>query len=144
MSDRDVPVTSEDLGSRMEVHPVVVRRTLAGLRDAGIVVAEKGRGGGWSIARDLAAVSLGDVHDAIGPKALFGIGVRDPHPRCPLERAVNQAVEGALREAEELFTDRLRSVSVADLLRTARPARPHGRKDRSCTTSSSSVGATRA
>jgi DNA-binding IscR family transcriptional regulator len=32
-------------------NPVVIRRTFAGLREAGIVAATKGHGGGWRLAR---------------------------------------------------------------------------------------------
>src|SRR4051794_37704523 len=89
MSELEVPVTSEDLGPRLGVNPVVLRRTLAGLRDAGIVRAAKGHGGGWTVARDLAHVTLGDVHAAIGSTALFGIGHRDEDTACPIEKGVN-------------------------------------------------------
>jgi DNA-binding IscR family transcriptional regulator len=120
MSEMGRAVTSEALGSMMDSNPVVIRRTLGGLRDAGIVAAEKGHGGGWSLARDLRTVSLGDVYDAIGSSTVFGIGPRDPDATCPLERAVNRAVGEVLREAEALLTNRLRSIMVADVLHTAR------------------------
>jgi DNA-binding IscR family transcriptional regulator len=123
MSEMDGAVTSEVLGSMMDSNPVVIRRTLGGLRDAGIVAAEKGHGGGWSLARDLRTVSLGDVYDAIGTSTVFGIGPRDPDATCPLERAVNRAVGEVLREAEALLTSRLRSIMVADVLHTARRRR---------------------
>jgi DNA-binding IscR family transcriptional regulator len=45
MKQMERAATSEELGSMMEVNPVVIRRTLGGLREAGIVVAEKGHGG---------------------------------------------------------------------------------------------------
>ena len=120
MSEMRAAVTSEALGSMMDTNPVVIRRTLAGLRDAGIVGAEKGHGGGWSLVRDLRSINLGDVYDAIGPATLFGIGVRDSDPKCPIERAVNVAVGNALSEAEALFVGRLRSVPIADVLKKAR------------------------
>ena len=104
----------------MDTKPVVLRRTLGGLRDAGIVAAEKGHGGGWSLASDLRSVTLGDVYDAIGPSTVFGIGPRDPNPDCPIESAVNRSVGEALAEAEALLMKRLRNVAVADVLKKAR------------------------
>jgi len=108
-------ITSEALGPMMGMNPVVVRRTIAGLRDAGIVRAEKGHGGGWSLARPLASVTLGDVYDALGSPSIFGIGPRDEQPRCLVEQAVNRALGQALDEAEALLLARLRCVSVADI-----------------------------
>jgi DNA-binding IscR family transcriptional regulator len=120
MRDLDAPVTSETLGSMMDTNPVVIRRMLGGLRDAGIVAAGKGHGGGWTLASDLAKVSLADVYESLGVTNAFGIGLRDEAPRCPLEREVNRAVGGALAEAEAHLMEKFRSVNVADLIETAR------------------------
>ena len=119
MREMDSAVTSEALGSMMKTNAVVIRRTLGGLRDAGIVAAEKGHGGGWTLARDLRTVTLGDVYDALGTTTPFGIGVRDPQPTCPIEKGVNRALGEALREAEALLMTRLRSVAVTDILKKA-------------------------
>jgi Rrf2 family protein len=120
MSEHDGPASSEQLGPRLGVNAVVLRRTLAGLRDAGIVSSVKGHGGGWSIARDLSEVTLGDVHRAIGSSALFGIGHRDEETACPIEQAVNRTITGALHAASEVFESALQGVAVADLLEGGR------------------------
>ena len=128
LSQMRTPVTSEALGSMMATNPVVIRRVLGGLRDSGIVAAVKGHGGGWTIARDLQSASLYDVYEALGITSVFGVGVRDPHPTCPIEKGVNQAVGKALREAEAQLMTRLRSTTVADVLSKAtrtRVARSH-------------------
>jgi DNA-binding IscR family transcriptional regulator len=109
-------VTSEALGPMLDVNPVVVRRTMAGLRDAGIVRSEKGRHGGLSLARPLASVTLGDVYDALAITNPFGIGWRTPAPTCLLERTANQAIGRALADAEAILRARLRQVTVADLI----------------------------
>lgn len=61
-------VTSEALGPMMGLNPVVLRRTLTGLRDAGLVRSEKGHGGGWVLGRGLDQVTLGEVPAALRPK----------------------------------------------------------------------------
>jgi DNA-binding IscR family transcriptional regulator len=123
MSEMRSAATSEALGSIMNTNPVVIRRTLGGLRDAGIVDAEKGHGGGWTLARDLRSVTLADIYDALGTTTPFGIGVRDPQPTCPIEKGVNRALGEALREAEALLMTRLRSVAVTDILKKATRSR---------------------
>lgn len=108
-------VSSESLGPKMEINPVVLRRTMAGLRDAGIVRSEKGHGGGWRLARPLTAVTLAEVYEALGTPALFSIGHREESPGCLVEQAVNRSLGKALAEAEALLLSRLRSISVADI-----------------------------
>ncbi|AWN45194.1 transcriptional regulator [Methylobacterium terrae] len=117
MARSDAPMTSEAIGRMLGTNPVVVRRTMAGLRKAGYVRSEKGHGGGWTLAANLEDVSLLDVHRAVGGPRLFAIGSDRPDPACAVERVVNEAVEGTLREAEALLVARLASVSLAELAR---------------------------
>ncbi|WP_394845410.1 Rrf2 family transcriptional regulator [Pendulispora brunnea] len=107
--------TSETLGPMMGMNPVVLRRTMAGLREAGIVHSEKGHGGGWSLARGLDSVTLGEIYDALGTPTVFSIGHRVDSPGCLVEQAVNRALGGALADAEALLLTRLRSIAVADI-----------------------------
>jgi DNA-binding IscR family transcriptional regulator len=84
------------------------------------VRAVKGHGGGWSLARSLADVTLADVFVALGPTTLFGIGEHDPHTKCPIERAVNRTIGGALRAAEMQLIARLQTIRVETILAGAR------------------------
>lgn len=115
MARLDGPATSETIARMLGTNPVVVRRTMAGLREAGYVHSEKGHGGGWSIACDLAAVSLLDIHRAVGGPRIFAIGNETDSPGCAVERVVNDALDDALREAEALLIGRLGAVSLAEL-----------------------------
>lgn len=115
MAHSDAPMTSEALAACLQGSPVVVRRTLAGLRDAGFVSSERGHGGGWVLACNLKAVSLRDVYDAVGAPSVFAMGHRSERPDCLVEQAVNEALSGALQEAQSLLIQRLGRVTLADL-----------------------------
>ena len=113
MQERGAPVTSEMLAEPMGMNPVVFRRTMGGLRDAGIVRSAKGHGGGWELARALEDVTLGEVYEALGTPELFGLGPRIESPGCLVEQAVNRAIVGALDEAKALWLARLREIIAA-------------------------------
>ncbi|MET0389079.1 MAG: Rrf2 family transcriptional regulator [Polyangiales bacterium] len=115
MHDMRDAISSETLGAMMGQNPAVLRRTMGGLRDAGIVHSDKGHGGGWKLARPLSEVTLGEVYAALGTPALFSIGHREESPGCLVEQAVNRALGRALDEAEALLLARLRSVTIADI-----------------------------
>lgn len=117
MAQQAGPMTSDAIGMMLRTNPVVVRRTMAGLRDAGYVRSEKGHGGGWVVACDLEAVSLLDIHRAVGGPRIFAIGNEASNPDCAVEKVVNEAVEDALAQAEALLIERLGGVSVAQLAR---------------------------
>lgn len=116
MAQSERPMTSEALAACLQgSSPVVVRRTLAGLREAGFVSSERGHGGGWVLACNLKTVTLRDVYDAVGAPTVFAIGHRSDNPACLVEQAVNEALSGALQEAQVLLVQRLGRVTLADL-----------------------------
>ncbi|ALC13280.1 Rrf2 family transcriptional regulator [Sphingopyxis sp. 113P3] len=117
MARHEGPMTSDEIARMLGTNAVVVRRTMAGLRDSGYVRSEKGHGGGWVIQADLETVSLLDVHRAVGGPRLFTIGSEHPNAKCAVERVVNQALESALQEAEAMLVARLKTVSLAELAR---------------------------
>jgi Rrf2 family protein len=115
MAEHEAPLTSEALAKAMDTHAVVIRRMMSGLRDHGLVRSEKGHGGGWTLARDLATISLRDVYDALGQPSLFAVGNRAEKPKCLVEQAVNAALDQAFDDAEALLLSRLGDVTLAML-----------------------------
>lgn len=115
MAELDRPTTSEAMAAILSTNPVVVRRIMAGLRDAGFVHSEKGHRGGWTITRDLASITLRDVYQALGAPELFAIGHRSQAPDCLVEQAVNAALDDAFDQAEALLLERFGAVTLAQL-----------------------------
>ncbi len=109
------PIISGELAAHLRTNPVVVRRSLTGLRAAGIVVSEKGHGGGWTLGRAAVAISLGEVYAALGER---GDLLAEPEPKAPgclIAKAVDRALDGFYAEAEALLQRRLAAVSLADI-----------------------------
>lgn len=115
MDRHDGPLTSETLSAMLGTNPVVVRRTMAGLKAAGYVSSVKGHGGGWTLARPLDQITLLDIHEALGGPKLFAIGLSDENPACLIERAVNVAMTETLSDAERMLRARLAEVTVASV-----------------------------
>lgn len=115
MAHSERPLTSEELAGFLDTNPVLVRRTLAGLRERGYVGSGKGRGGGWVVTADLRKVSLRDIYEAVGSPSVFAMGNRMDNPECLVEKAVNQSLASAFEEAEALLIERLSSVTLAEL-----------------------------
>ena len=106
--------TSEDLARCVGTNPVVIRRTLAGLREAGLVRSLAGHGGGWSLARGAEAISLGEVCEALGERLLFTIDLAAPSG-CRVQAAVDGVLGDFLHDAEALLLERLGRVSIASI-----------------------------
>ena len=111
------PVTSEVIGKMLGANPVVVRRTMGTLREAGYLTSEKGHGGGWALAKPLDDISLHDIHVALGSPKIFALGTSNDDPKCKVERAVNLALEDAMAEAEQRLLARFGEVTIGALSR---------------------------
>jgi len=125
--DAEGPETSEQLAACVGTNPVVVRRTMAGLREAGLVTAARGAGGGWSLAGDPAAVTLRDVQAALGERLLRGVDVAGSRgDGCRIQRAVAGTLDEFLEDAEALLAARLGRITLADLAGRVRALAPEG------------------
>lgn len=129
MAELDGPASSEVLARAMQTNPVVIRRIMAGLRDAGYVRSERGPGGGWSIACNLEAVTLRDIYMALGEPPMIALGNRRDAPDCLVEQAVNAALGDAFAQAEALLLERFGTVTLAALSADIRHATPKGSHD---------------
>jgi Rrf2 family protein len=115
MSERpEQPMTSEEMAGCVGTNPVVIRRTFAGLREAGIVTSVKGHGGGWRLARPPEAVSVGEIQHALGEQ-VFLLTSAEEKPQCLVLRSVIHALDDAMQEAERVLEQRLSKLSLADL-----------------------------
>ena len=108
-------MTSEVLGQCLGTNPVVVRRTMGLLREAGLVTSDRGHAGGWRISADLSAVTLRQLHEALGEPAVFALGNRNERPQCLVEQSVNAALDEAFMEAEALLLERFSNITLATL-----------------------------
>jgi DNA-binding IscR family transcriptional regulator len=115
MSQSEPPLTSENLAKAMQSNPVVVRRTMAGLKKQGLVTSEKGHNGGWRLSCDLNAVTLHDIYTAIGTPNLITFGNRTNSSECMVEKAVGASINDAYVDAERVLIARFRSTTLAEL-----------------------------
>lgn len=121
-SDGTAPVSAEELGRLQHIPHGFLQSILSDLRRAGIVSSRRGKTGGWTLARDPAAISVADVMRAIdGPL----VSVYDVRPEAVEynERAeVLQHVWIASRAALRRVMD---AVSIAELAGGELPADVH-------------------
>ena len=109
-------VTSERMADSVNTNPVVIRRILGALRNAGLVVSQPGPHGGWRLARPPEQMTLLDVYRAVEDEPLFGMHHNPPSPSCVVGRHMGSVLGNVFREAETAMERKLAEVTVAEVI----------------------------
>ena len=106
--------TSGDIAEHAGTNPVVVRRVLGKLREAGLLTSEKGHAGGWRLARKPQDITLADVYLALDERMVATDETSDA-PACSVEHALHERVSGVLKEIEESLVQKLSETSISEV-----------------------------
>ena len=107
--------TSDFIASSVNVHPVVIRRTLSSLKAAGLVEVKAGSGGAH-LVRDAGEISLYDIYRAVDSLEGSLFNFHDsPNPQCPVGRNIHAVLDAHLLAAQTAMENELKAVTLADL-----------------------------
>ncbi|MEM9432683.1 MAG: Rrf2 family transcriptional regulator [Pseudomonadota bacterium] len=106
--------TSADIADHAGTNPVVVRRVLGRLREAGLLNSEKGHAGGWKLARSPQEITLADVYLALD-ESLISTGSDEEVPSCSVEHALHRRVTGVMKDIEQSLIERLNETTISEV-----------------------------
>ncbi|MEM1160968.1 MAG: Rrf2 family transcriptional regulator [Pseudomonadota bacterium] len=112
--DPDRVRTSAEIAEHAGTNAVVVRRVLGQLRNANLLISEKGHAGGWKLARHPTTISLADVYVALGDR-LVASGDDLSDTNCAVKSALQERVAQLLDDAERSLVARLAETCISDL-----------------------------
>jgi DNA-binding IscR family transcriptional regulator len=112
-------LTSAEIADSLASHPVLVRRTLAPLRDHGLLeVTGRGPGAGWRLSRPASEVTLADLHEALGEPPPFDLHPHEPKQTCQVGYGIRPVLGDVYAEVAAAITATLAGRTVADILDT--------------------------
>ena len=109
-------ITSDFLASSINVNPVIIRKLLSQLREAGLIEVKRGPGGA-AIARPLEEITFYDVYravDCIEENTLFHFH-ENPNPDCPVGRNIHHILDDRLVQIQSAMEQKLKSMTLADM-----------------------------
>ena len=112
----DHKVTSDFLAGSINTNPVIIRKILTQLKNAGLITIARGTGG-ITVNRPLSEVTFYDVYQAIEPVEngdLFHFH-ESPNPECPVGRNIHTLLDGKLKAAQGAMEDELKKHTLEDL-----------------------------
>ncbi|EJP19906.1 transcriptional regulator [Peptostreptococcaceae bacterium AS15] len=112
----DYKITSDFLAGSINTNPVIIRKILTQLKNAGLITVARGTGG-ITPTRDLKEISFYDVYQAIEPVEngnLFNFH-NSPNPNCPVGRNIHALLDDKLKAIQVAMEDEMKKYSIDDL-----------------------------
>ena len=111
-------LTSDILAGSVGVNPVIIRKTLSQLKNAGLIGVARGTGGA-EIAKDLKNISLLDVYSAVECLGKSGqlFSFHDkPNPECPIGKNIHNVLDSRLEAIQKAMEAELAQTSLAEVV----------------------------
>ena len=112
----DCKVTSDFLASSINTNPVIIRKILSQLKNAGLITVARGTGG-IAPTRPISEITFYDVYQAIEPVEngdLFHFH-EAPNPECPVGRNIHSLLDDKLKAIQGAMEAEMKKYTVADL-----------------------------
>ncbi|ADQ18854.1 transcriptional regulator, BadM/Rrf2 family [Leadbetterella byssophila DSM 17132] len=107
-------VSSDYIAGSICINPVMVRRELSSLNEAGLIYSRKGKDGGSKLSKKPEEISLGEVYLAVKNSEILGKKNKDTNSNCPVGSRINQKLEELSHEADSLLRQYLDKKSLAE------------------------------
>lgn len=113
---KDYKVTSDFLASSINVNPVIIRKILSQLKNAGLIEVARGTGG-TKATRPIEQITFYDVYlavDLLGEGELFHFH-ENPNPNCPVGKNIHTVLDDKLRHIQKAMENELKKYTIADV-----------------------------
>ncbi|MFE6076996.1 Rrf2 family transcriptional regulator [Paenibacillus sp. NPDC057886] len=109
--------TGDFIAKSVNTNPVIIRRIMSKLKQAGLIEVRPGVGGA-SLLKDPADITLLDIYRAlevVEDGELFNFH-KHPNPNCPVGSMIEQTLRAELIEAQIAMEQRLKRVTIQQMM----------------------------
>lgn len=113
----DYKITSDFLASSINVNPVIIRKILSQLRNAGLIEVARGTGG-TTATRPIDEITFYDVYlavDLLEEGELFHFH-ENPNPNCPVGKNIHTVLDDKLLHIQEAMEREMKRYTIADVV----------------------------
>ena len=110
-------ITSDFLAASINVNPVIIRRILSQLKDAGLIEVKRGTGGA-AVRKPLDEITFLNIYRAvecIEENTLFHFH-ENPNPNCPVGKHIHNILDDKLHRVQAAMERELESITLADVM----------------------------
>ena len=111
----DRGMNSELLAKSVNTNPVVIRRLMSTLREAGIVATKMGPNGGSTLNKDPKDILLSQIYTTVECGNLYSMHHTCPSVNCPVGSNITDVLSSILGDAQNAFKEVLGTKTLQDV-----------------------------
>lgn len=97
-------LTSEWMAGSININPVMVRKELSVLREAGLIISRQGKEGGSQLARSADDITISEIYKAVKNTEVLGKKNNNPNPACSVGKEINDHLNHLFEETNQLVS----------------------------------------
>ncbi|WP_437922215.1 Rrf2 family transcriptional regulator [Sphingobacterium sp. LRF_L2] len=106
--------TSDWIAGSININPVVVRKELSILQEAGLVTSKKGKVGGSMLGKKSSEILLADIYRIVRKADVLGKKNLHTNPQCPVGKRINVELETLFEEVDAVVLKFLAGKTLKD------------------------------
>jgi Rrf2 family protein len=112
----DERINSDYLAKSVNTNPVVIRRLLCNLQEAGLVVSQVGAGGGTCLSKSPEKIQLSEIYKAVSPGEIFSLHPKTPNQNCPVGKNIEAILCNLQKEIDRTIDQKLAEYTLRDII----------------------------
>lgn len=110
-------LSSEYIASSIQINAAVVRKEIASLKTAALLISKEGKGGGIRVNHEKEGITLADIYLSTKQQELLG-KFNNPNPACVVGKNINAKLQALYQEVDTDIVARLEKIALADFSKT--------------------------
>lgn len=107
-------LTSEWIAGSININPVIVRKEMSVLREAGLIISRQGKEGGSKLARNPELIGISEIYAAVKNTEVLGKKNQNPNPACSVGKDINVHLNTLFEETDKLVVSFLGNKSLKE------------------------------
>lgn len=107
-------LTSDWIAGSININPVMVRKEIGVLKDAGLIISRQGKIGGSQLSKSASEISLSEIYAAVKNSEVLGKKNLNPNPACSVGKDINAKLSCLFEETNDLVLQFLETKSLKD------------------------------
>ena len=104
------------MAGSININPVIVRKELSVLNEAGFVISRKGKKGGFKLSKPSSEITLAEIYLTVKNADVLGKRNQNPNPKCPIGKDINKQLDHLFMEIDHSVEDKLKGKTLKNFV----------------------------